>query len=227
MAVGHHLGERYRVDMNDQNLSLTLGPLETGLYVWEPADLTGPVMSPSVQVPAERVDSRDRKRQTPATTPVRPLVHGVRFEPVQTGAPFEMDMNALSDLSLSDDARVKHFGGYVTYETTMNMDAIRLKNGHTGAMAVLTWAKFTGQAPYSSTGKPMGRRYFGRHRYPLAQAVRDGVLTPGDNKITIRVATPLANRIRHLERTQQTVKRWTWWAPPVPTGLVGPVTLTP
>ena len=46
----------------------------------------------------------------------------------------------------------------------------------------------------------------------------------GRNVLEIEVTTTLGNLMRSREHDAAT-KRWAWWFPPIPSGLVGPVQL--
>jgi len=49
-------------------------------------------------------------------------------------------------------------------------------------------------------------------------------LRNGHNTLEVEVTPPLGNFMRALENETGT-KRWAWWFPPIPSGLVGPVQL--
>ena len=68
-------------------------------------------------------------------------------------------------------------------------------------------------------GQPLGVRWWGRHLYDLGDALKAGV-----NSLEVEVTTVAANYVKSLE-DNPAAHRWTWWYPPITTGLVGPVRL--
>ncbi|MCX7819997.1 MAG: glycosyl hydrolase [Kiritimatiellae bacterium] len=70
-------------------------------------------------------------------------------------------------------------------------------------------------------GRPLGVRWYGRHRYPLPAP-----LAPGRHHIEIRVTTVLGNWMQSL-KDNWTAQRWTAKLPARPMGLLGPVRLYP
>jgi hypothetical protein len=84
---------------------------------------------------------------------------------------------------------------------------------------VLSLGVVHGTATVRLNGKELGVRWWGR---PLFDA--RGALVKGRNVLEIDVTTMLGNFMRSRESDAAT-KRWAWWFPAIPAGLVGPVQL--
>lgn len=51
-----------------------------------------------------------------------------------------------------------------------------------------------------------------------------GALADGSSTLEVAVTTVVANSVRSL-KDNPAAHRWTWWYPPISTGLVGPIQL--
>ena len=135
----------------------------------------------------------------------------VSFRPANSGVPFARAMPALVDLSLQADPALSAFAGSVTYTqgfTVANAEPLVLDLGEVNSVSQV-----------SVNGKDLGTQWYGAHRYNISSAVR-----VGKNVVTITVYTVLANMMK-AQKTDKSAQRWAFWFKPIPTGLVGPVTL--
>ena len=103
------------------------------------------------------------------------------------------------------------FGGVAVYRTTFDAPDASLD--------VLDLGTVDGISEVLLNGQPLGVRWYGRHRYAVG-----GALRPGRNELEVRVSTVLANHMR-AQQDNGSARRWAWWAPAIPMGLLGPVTL--
>jgi hypothetical protein len=135
----------------------------------------------------------------------------VDFRPA-AGAPFPRRLPQLFDLSLAaGDPEVADFGGAALYRAEFGWaDETR---------TVLGLGVVHGVSSVRLNGKDRGTRWWGRHLYDAR-----GALRTGRNVLEIEVTTTLGNRMRSL-RDNPVAKSWSWWFPPIPMGLVGPVQL--
>ncbi len=120
--------------------------------------------------------------------------HGEAFEI----APFE-----LSGLHLSREDRLSRFSGQVVYRTRFSC----------GASAGTAVHLDLGEVPNCVTeatlnGRPLGTRWYGRHRYDAAGALRQG-----ENQLEVKAVTTLFNCLRKAGEEA------------APSGLIGPVIL--
>lgn len=70
-------------------------------------------------------------------------------------------------------------------------------------------------------GKDLGVKWYGRHVYRVADALRTG-----RNELQVRVTTVLGNYCKSLTNNP-VAQRWTVRQPWQPAGMVGPVRLLP
>jgi hypothetical protein len=128
------------------------------------------------------------------------------------GRPFHRSIPQLFDLSLAaNDPEIAGFGGIAVYRAEFEWpDETR---------TVLGLGAVHGVSSVRLNGKELGARWWGRHLYDAA-----GALAKGRNVLEIEVTTTLGNRMRTL-KDSPVAKGWSWWFPPIPMGLVGPVQL--
>jgi hypothetical protein len=135
----------------------------------------------------------------------------VELRPAGGGAPFARRIDTLGDLSLSTDPALADFGGVARYRTEFEAPKTEL--------ALLDLGVVHGVSEVRLNGKPLGVRWWGRHVYAAA-----GALQKGSNSLEVDVTTTIGNQLRSMT-TNPVAKRWAWWFPPIPAGLVGPVRL--
>jgi hypothetical protein len=182
-------------------LWIRLEPSESLLLVFEPDDTERP--------DAEPVTLR------PSTPPVEwKILNGpwqATFRHVVDDRTFERELRPLEDLSLSDDPELATFAGTVTYRTTFEIEDVGFDR--------LDLGRANGTTRVTLNGEPLGVSWWGRHLFDVG-----GVLRKGVNTLEVEVTTVAANYIHSLE-DNPAAHRWTWWYPPISTGLVGPVRL--
>jgi len=194
-------GERAPMAWSERpdRLLLHLEPLESLLLVYEPADAQPQAGSP----PARLRNGRDA---LPVVAPWQ-----VWFRPA-AGAPFQRQVPQLFDLSLAaGDAPVGGFGGTATYRAEFDWGD--------PSLSLLDLGTVNGISAVRLNGRPLGVRWYGRHLYDAS-----GALVRGRNVLEVEVTTTLGNLMRTRENDAAT-RRWAWWFPPIPAGLVGPVRL--
>jgi hypothetical protein len=128
------------------------------------------------------------------------------------GTPFHRRFPQLFDLSLAaEDPEVAGFGGVALYRAEFDWtDESRTLLG-LGTVHGVTGVRLN--------GIDLGTRWWGRHLYDAK-----GALRKGRNVLEVEVATTLGNRMRSL-KDNPVAKSWSWWFPPIPMGLAGPVQL--
>jgi hypothetical protein len=135
----------------------------------------------------------------------------VDFRPAG-GAPFHRRFPQLFDLSLATgDPDVAGFGGVASYRAEFDWDDEK--------STILGLGTVHGVSSVRLNGKDLGTRWWGRHLYDAS-----GALAKGRNLLEVEVTTTLGNRMRSL-KDNPVAKSWSWWFPPIPMGLVGPVQL--
>jgi hypothetical protein len=175
-------------------IPISLGTLESLLLVFEP-DLPGePTRKPEVR------EGDAFKIETAWDLTLRRV----------DGKVEKRKLKQLADLGLSQDPFLKTFGGTVEYRTAFELAK--------GDRRVLDLGRVHGCSEAKLNGKPLGVRWYGRHRYDLQGAARQG-----RNELVVKVSTVLSNYCRSLD--DATAKRWAGRNKQVPTGLAGPVTL--
>ncbi|HXY41413.1 MAG TPA: glycosyl hydrolase, partial [Vicinamibacteria bacterium] len=194
-------GERAEVPWRERRdeLSLHLEPLESLLLVYEPADAQVAAGSPPARL-------RSGADPLPVVAPWE-----VAFRPA-AGAPFERRVPQLFDLSLAaGDPSISGFGGVAGYRAEFEWADVSL--------SLLSLGTVNGISSVRLNGRPLGVRWYGRHLYDTG-----GALKKGRNVLEVEVTTTLGNLMRTRENDAST-RRWAWWFPPIPAGLVGPVQL--
>jgi hypothetical protein len=182
----------------DGSLDLRLGPLESALVIWESGTETK-----RSRVAAERADN----------SAVKTLANwSARFSPVADSQAFVLPRFELQDLSEHPDNRVASFGGQVTYRTEFEADA--------DARRWLDLGVAQGSMEVRLNGELIGTSWYGRGVYDLS-----GYLLDQTNTLEITLATHLANYMK-AQTNDPVAQRWTFWFPPIPAGLIGPVTLS-
>jgi hypothetical protein len=188
-------------------LALHLEPLESLLLVFEPV------------TPRIVVSPGDEESAVPAPRPARPGRDGlpviapweVDLRPAG-GTPFHRSVPQLFDLSLAaNDPEVAGFGGTALYRAEFEWAD--------ETSTVLDLGAVHGVSSVRLNGKDLGARWWGRHLYDAT-----GALTQSRNVLEVEVTTTLGNRMRSL-KDNPVAKSWSWWFPPIPMGLVGPVQL--
>ncbi len=190
-------------DGSPATLALHFEPLQSLLIVFEPP---GEVPQASAEtLPPIRSPRRGRDEL--------PIVAAWAVElgpPV--GEPLRRTFPQLFDLSLAaGDPEVSGFGGVALYRAEFAW--------RDPSLSLLSLGTVHGISTVRLNGRDLGVRWHGRHLYDTA-----GALAAGHNTLEITVTTTLGNFMRTRENAAAT-KRWAWWFPPIPAGLVGPVQL--
>lgn len=192
-----------------KNLRVVLDPLESLLLVYQSDEADKP--------PAVHAPPADNGR----------IIQGAwitRFKPFR-GKPFERDDFELVNLGAAEDKKLSTFAGTVVYQKTVNIKD--RKNGEPCALGVsrrvwLDLGRVHGVSRVTVNGEDMGCRWYGRHVYPIGNALKKG-----DNDIRISVTTTLFNYANSL-KDNPVAKRWTSYGNnPEPAGMLGPVMLIP
>lgn len=135
------------------------------------------------------------------------------FVPADGSATFTRKLDALADLArVAGVPELNRFGGTIRY--TIEFDAAA------AGPARLDLGRVYGVSDVSLNGQALGRRWYGEHVFST-----EGALGSGRNKLVVTVRTHLGNAMRE-KRGDPAAQRWAHWYPPIPTGLVGPVTLS-
>jgi hypothetical protein len=175
--------------------SLHLEPLESLLLVFEPGS------SNEAHSPETRTDPRNY------ITLSAPW--NVTFQHAVLNVAFERTFTALVDIAQMRELQLKTFAGIAAYRTQFELpDAEH---------AILDLGRVHDLSEVTLNGKPLGVRWWGRHVYDAADAVR-----AGRNVLEVRVTTTLMNYCQSLE-DNPTATRWTKGKDAVSAGLLGPV----
>ena len=178
-------------------LQIRLEPLESLLLVFEPTT------TPEQGEPAPRIDP---ERWTTLNTPWQ-----VDFEHAVTDQTFTRTFTTLADLGAMPDRDLAAFAGVAVYRTEFDLPNAEYSQIDLGEVYDVS--------EVTLNGKPLGLRWWGRHRYDAC-----GVLKTGRNVLEVKVTTTLFNYCESLKRNPTAV-RWTKGREPVSAGLVGPVRL--
>lgn len=186
-------------------LTLHLEPAESLLLVFEPGGRGG---RGRVQKPSCPCNKHEKAI-------VLQPVSGWRaeFQHAIADKSFSRELTQLADLSRAgNDAPLATFAGRIVYRTQFD--------NRVGGQMLLDLGQVFDVSEVRLNGKPLGVRWWGRHVYPTA-----GALRRGRNELEIQVTTMLGNYCKSLQAENPVAKRWAFWFPPIPAGLVGPVRL--
>ncbi|MDZ4697641.1 MAG: glycosyl hydrolase [Deltaproteobacteria bacterium] len=185
-----------------EGLKLYLAPMASLLLVFEPE---------ARHLALEADNAQPLSSEAPLPGNPREIVGPwqVELQTVNNGPRITRERVALGDLSLAEDDPVASgFGGIAVYRTTFVND---------GSANLLDLGVVHSSSEVFINGKSAGVRWWGQHRYDLT-----GLLLPGKNALEIRVTTVLVNYMK-AQKDNPEAQRWSWWAKPIPMGLVGPV----
>jgi hypothetical protein len=148
----------------------------------------------------------------------------VRF-PSGWGAPAAIDLPELASWSVHVDAGVRYFSGTATYTKTVEAPASWLGSG---ARIVLDLGDVKNLASVSLNGRDLGTVWHAPYKVDLTPALRAGA-----NTLTVRVTNAWVNRMIGDEQpgvtkryTFSTYKPYTASSPLLPSGLLGPITIS-
>jgi hypothetical protein len=145
----------------------------------------------------------------------------VSFEPGR-GAPPSLRLDRLAPLSEQRDAGVKYFSGVATFETRFRVSREESRN----RSMMLDLGKVGDVAEVLVNGKTAGSAWKAPYRVNVG-----GLLRPGTNRLTVRVANLWVNRLIGDQQpgaakvAYTVIPTYTAEAPLRPSGLIGPVTL--
>ena len=200
-------GERtvYAYGNTKNRLNIHLEPLESLLLVFEPA------------AKDDGRETRDEGRRTQNADDEKFVeiksAWQANFLHRITKVTFDKNMDELIDIGKSDDKSLNSFAGTITYRCEFEANDTTYK--------MLDLGTVHGVSEVIFNGKNLGVRWYGKHIYDTA-----GALKTGKNSIEIKVTTHLGNYARTFERNSA-AGRWAWWFPIEPMGLLGPVKLKP
>jgi hypothetical protein len=203
---------RLPVARSPGRLVIHLEPIESLLLVFEPEAAT------SVSPPSDAASHGSATN--PPSRPAQPgrealpvvAVWDVELRPA-AGAPFRRRFPQLFDLSLAaGDPEVAGFGGVAVYRADFDAPGPE--------RTLLSLGTVEGVSEVRLNGRPLGRRWWGRHLYDAK-----GMLRPGRNVLEVEVTTTLGNFMRTRTADDPVARGWSWWFPPIPAGLLGPVQL--
>jgi len=137
----------------------------------------------------------------------------VEFKHGITRATFRRSMTKLIDIGKSDDPNLHTFAGTITYRCDFDVND--------AAYRILDLGKVLGISEAALNGRTLGVRWYGRHVYDMADALK-----PGKNTLEVKVTTHLGN-YTHSLKDNPVAKSWTrqMWVPFEPMGMTGPVRL--
>jgi hypothetical protein len=193
----------YPYEEGADSLWVRLEPSESLLLVLEPRD-TGPSEAQAEPV-AIRPSLSPSEWRTLSGEWTADFRHSVEKRA------FQRTLRPLENLSLSPDPELATFAGVVTYRTTFEVSDTRFDR--------LDLGEANGVVEVTLNGRSLGASWWGRHVFDIGDALEEG-----SNTLEVEVTTVVANYARSLE-DNPAAKRWTWWYPPISTGLVGPVQL--
>jgi hypothetical protein len=191
----------YPLEEDNRSLWIHLEPSESLLLVFEPPGAELPNLAPETARPS----LPPAEWMTVATEWVVSFDHGIEDRS------FERTLPVLQNLSLSPDPELASFAGTLVYRTAFDVADRPFDRLDLGEANGVTEVRLNGQS--------LGVRWWGRHAYDVA-----GALKPGANTLEVEVSTVLANYARSL-KDNPAAQRWAWWFPPISSGLVGPVKL--
>jgi len=180
---------------NSNELHISLNPLESLLIVFEG------------EKPTQKVTKNITKVQKSKAITGTWNVSGKRVD----GKNFTWQMKDLIDFSHSEDKTKSTFGGELSYQIILNNDGnyTHLDLGNTNG----------GVTELYINNKKIGKRWYGKAVYPIANYLQEG-----ENKIEVKYITVLANYCKSLDNLL--TNRWTRvYKDLAPAGLEGPVEL--
>ena len=196
-------GQRAVYPTTDKQARIVLGPHESLLLVFEPKE--PPANAPRVAAPVESW----RKLFTVAEP------WAAEFVPI-AGQEFSLSKLSPTDLSKSDDERLRNFAGTVVYRTRFELFEVPAGN------VAIDLGTVHDIAEVQLNGEPLGAVWYGAPRFDATRRLHAGA-----NTLEVRVATPLYNYTQSLE-DNPTAMYWKKRASNkelVPAGLIGPVRL--
>ena len=182
----------------NNNLEIRLDPLESLLLVFE-SNMPGD----SKTQPKPQIDFDKFVELRPAWQ--------VEFKHGITRATFRRSMTKLIDIGKSDDPNLRTFAGTITYRCDFDVND--------AAYRILDLGKVLGISEAALNGRALGVRWYGRHIYNMADALK-----PGKNTLEVKVTTHLGN-YTHSLKDNPVAKNWTRWFPIESMGMTGPVRL--
>lgn len=190
-------GERYRLPLRADTLSITLGPAETWLVVFD-RDTVGPCWQP-----LPKISSHARELTGWQVLLWNPLLANSECKSLTMRHPVDLRETA-------DSA----FSGVATYKTTMVLDSL-------SGRVVLDLGRVADVCELFVNGRACGVKWFGRRVYDITPYV-----FPGANSVEVRVTTLIGNYLRTFS-DDATVQHYIFKRkqPTVPAGLIGPVML--
>jgi len=199
----------YRIENGHTAVPLHLDPYETVFVVFR-------------KQPKSNMRTLPAKSDTPLTT-----VDGawdVAFQP-DRGAPGKITLDKLASWSDNSDDGVKYFSGSGTYTKTIQASADWFKPG---AQLWIDLGDVKNLAEVSINGKPLGIVWKAPYRVDATSALK-----PGANQVTIKVTNLWVNRLIGDQQPNATkkytftvVKPYKANSPLLPSGLLGPVTIS-
>lgn len=113
-------------------------------------------------------------------------------------------------IDFKDDETLRSFAGTAIYRTTLSAPT---------PPAFLDLGPVNGISRVTLNAQPLGLKWYGRHRYPLSAAWKNG-----ENRLEVHITTVLGNHMKSLT-ANPVAQSWTAHQPLYPAGLPGPVRL--
>lgn len=179
-------------------LDIDLGPLESLLLVFEP-NMPAPPSKPKPAIDFGSFVKIDGPWQA-------------EFTHCVTGEKFSRTFDKLINFAdANNDTQLFTFAGTAAYRTEFDLtDTTR---------TILDLGRVYDISEVTLNGKALGLKWYGRHTYDTADAIK-----AGKNILEIKVTTTLDNYVRSLKDNPNAM-RYAHWHPPRPAGLQGPVKL--
>ncbi|AXC12542.1 glycoside hydrolase family 2, sugar binding [Acidisarcina polymorpha] len=199
-------GERapYPTSGSKNVLSITLGPSESRLIVFEPSSIAADTAA-SVEIS----DLLPAATAHPRYEQIIPGPWNLKLIHVN-GTTQSRVVEALVDLSQQDD--LKSFAGTMIYSNRFQFD-------HHHQRVIIDLGHLHSVSQLEINGRHLGTRWYGVHTYDVSNA-----LTSGRNEITIRVVSTLGDYMKFL-LTNKTAQVWSRDTPLYPLGLTQSVRL--
>lgn len=177
-----------------RELTIELDPGESRLIVFEPGE--------AVAAPMPKAEPSEDSPWVPAGT------WRVTLSDIN-GKSWSMELSALGDLQTMEG--LANFGGVATYRLIFDAPA-------DDGLKYLDLGTVFETSEVTLNGRPLGSRWYGRHRYALPVALK-----PVGNELTIRVTTVVGNYCKSLTNWNPGLRRGNAGLPYRPMGLLGPV----